>query len=249
MKNKLNTVFKKIQLILGLLSFWALSACASEIIITDPNTGEKFTIPAQYSDVPGIKMLGEYCAAEGGQKIKEVVHVDGYYDDMMGRCEGACWRRLIMSNFEYFEMNVEKAKSYRMLSEAGLWKVYKSVKTDPNCHSKINREIERNDYYDEFTKGRCIAAKKQTKIESRYGYYSEKLDSVKVGGRGAEVQVFTEYVKDFQRDELIAQWKSFLLFPRHLKLNPSATYQCETININTAKQSLIEAVIKTKDSK
>jgi len=206
----------------------------------------EYVIPSRFNNVPGIEKLAQLCAEKGGREVKQVVSVDGYFDQNEKNCSRACWLGVSASPLNYLEIKVEEPESFHFIKEPGIWKIYKTAIDDPNCHPKIKRFMQQRRRHHEFVEKQCIAIKKLDEADSQYGvsllnnwiYLSNEYKS--------KILEQSHVIYDLSTTDVIARQAFYLLYPKHSKLDPAWAVDCSSIGIKTFEGSLRSAVLKAR---
>lgn len=235
-------------LVVGIWVMCFISACSTRITVTDPRTGKEYTVPSRYSNVPGVEELAKLCAEEAGQTIHEVVYVDGYFDKGKGgHCGAACWLEVAGSPYDYMEIEIDDSKLYSSFPrDNGIWKIYKGNIGNPECNLKVKEFIEKRNFPNGMGKDKCLAFKRQEKIESQYFYDFENPEIILDNEYHSKISELRSFVYDTHKKEEVAFQRFFTLYPRSSRLDRAWSMNCRTIGVDTlnVEGTLKRAVMK-----
>ena len=244
MKNRSDAVLLRL---LFIVTFTLISvSCASELKVTDPRTGVEYVIPSRFNNVPGIEKLAQLCAEKGGREVKQVVSVDGYFDQNKKQCDMDCWDRVSGSRLNYLEIKVEEPESFHFIKEPGIWEIYKTAIDDPNCHPKIKRFMQRRKFYKDFIGTQCLALKKNEQIESQYELSFDYIRTYLPNEYRSRITETRMRVKDLFSGKEVATQSHYSLMPKHSRLDPGWSFGCGSIGIKHYKTTLESVVFKAK---
>lgn len=239
---------KGVRLFVVMISAW-LTACATEIKVTDPRTGIEYIVPGKYRDIPGIQELSKLCAETSGEVIHQVANADGYFDKHKETCEMSCWDQIAFSPFQYLEIKVQDPNAYDFIKEPGIWKIYKTSIDNPKCNQEIKGFMQTRKIYKNFSNKECLAIKKMSEPESEFSRsYIGKTIGLN-NELSSEIFKQTQVIKNLHTDEVIANQIYFSLYPKHSKLNPGLGIGCASIGIKKTKGTFLIDVLKTKEGK
>ncbi|MCP5160245.1 MAG: hypothetical protein H7A00_00970 [Hahellaceae bacterium] len=188
---------------------------------------------------PGMGELKRLCRLDGGDKIYQVVHTEGYFDanGQLGRTD---LMRLIRSDYQFIEY--EEAEKpfyhYSAMKEPGIWHIYKSNRDDPNCQARLDEEFAvfkhpKDQDIRDFFVSHCLAARKLDRPESRY-WYSNGINT-RYLDKNEEVELVEAYasVEDVIDKTNIATKKYYRLLPfKKSALSYAQSYSCDDAGID-----------------
>ncbi|MCP5160243.1 MAG: hypothetical protein H7A00_00960 [Hahellaceae bacterium] len=209
---------------------------------------------------PGMSELKRLCRLDGGDKIYQVVHTEGYFDanGQLGRTD---LMRLIRSDYQFIEY--EEAEKpfyhYSAMKEPGIWYIYKSNRDDPNCQARLDEEFavfkhpKDQDIRDFFTSN-CLAARKLDRPESRYWYRNSSSSRYLDDNEEVKLRTSLESIEDVLTNQVLADRRYYSLLPyKKSALDYALTFDCEDagieINIVQFPQAILLPLKKQGDKK